>query len=93
MALKVKAVEKVKRVTSTSGEVEDPENENQNDSSSENGGGTYNGNGCGREFAVFPQLHTPFSLAMHLFLSVTTNQKQQKSLEIKNKFVSLHLYY
>ena len=67
MALKVKAVEKVKRVTSTSGEVEDPENENQNDSSSENGGGTYNGNGCGREFAVFPQLHTPFSWLCIIF--------------------------
>ena len=44
----------VKRVTSTSGEVEDPENENQNGSGSENGsgsdntgGGTDNGNNGG----------------------------------------------
>ena len=35
----------VKRVTSTSGEVEDPEDENQNGGSTENGGGTNTGNG------------------------------------------------
>ena len=35
----------VKRVTSTSGEVEDPENENQNGSGSENGGGSDNTGG------------------------------------------------
>ena len=35
----------VKRVTSTSGDVEDPENENQNGNGTENGGGTDNGSG------------------------------------------------
>ena len=37
----------VKRVTSTSGDVEDPENENQNGSGSENGGNTNQGGNTG----------------------------------------------